>query len=292
MTLQALIQQIKQEYNINSIAQTRYSALNKIAEFLSLLEKQNETISAQDILKGIEKKEFNLLYSRYKIAYLQLSEKLSGAEKQAINDLYKKIDGAAAPVIYSEKQLEDNVSVDSAKDNYKKDHAVFNSKTGLAPMVGEEPKILILGTMPSDMSIKKQAYYSNVSHNKFREIMYSIYSNDSNLPYEELLKKHHIALWDCVKSGTRKGSADDGFATDSLIPNDLETFLAKYPTIRVIILNGKSKSRKSTLGIFNKFFSTLNDRYKVIALDSTSNTNTTVSTEEKIKEWAIIKDFE
>ena len=44
-------------------------------------------------------------------------------------------------------------------------------KQCLDPWVGESPYILILGTLPSDISIKSQAYYQNKSHNSFYKIM-------------------------------------------------------------------------------------------------------------------------
>ena len=291
MTLQTLFQQINQEYSLKSIAQTRYSALNKIVDFLKLLEEQNNVL-ALDIIKGIEKTRFKQLYSRYKITELQLSENLSGAEKQAINDIYNKINESDSSIKSPIIQLESNISADTKNPMHKIKHTDFDSKKGLAPIVGENPRILILGTMPSDISLQKQAYYSNESKNKFRKIIYSIYQQDTDLSCEELLKKHHIALWDCIKTGKRKGSIDKGFEMNTLIPNDIEAFLKVHPTIRVIILNGKSKSKESTFSIFNKFFPDLNDRYKVIALDSTSNANARVSTEGKIKLWTIIKDFE
>ena len=293
MTLQTIIQQVKQEYSNKSIAKTRYSALNKIIDFLRLLEKENEHITAVDIIKGINKKEFKELFLRYKKRHLHLSDKLSGAENQAINDLYRKTDETSSPITIPEIKLESNdPTITKNSPMHKIKHTDYDSKTGLPPMVGEDPKILILGSMPSDISIQKQAYYSNESKNKFREIVYSIYQQDADLSCEVLLMKHHIALWDCIKRGKRKGSIDKGFDTNSLIPNDIEEFLKRYPTIRVIILNGKSKSRKSTFSIFNKFFPDLGNRYKVIALDSTSNANATVSTEVKVKRWAIIKDLE
>lgn len=293
MTLQTIIQQVKQEYSNKSIAKTRYSALNKIIDFLHLLEKENDHITAVYFIKGINKNQFKELFLRYKIRHLHLSDKLSGAENQAINDLYRETGETSSPITIPEIKLKsNNPTITKNSPMHKIKHTDYDLKTGLPPMVGEDPKILILGTMPSDISIQKQAYYSNDSKNKFREIVYSIYQQDADLSCEVLLMKHHIALWDCIKRGKRKGSVDKGFDTNSLIPNDIEEFLKRYPTIRVIILNGKSKSRKSTFSIFNKFFPDLGNRYKVIALDSTSNANATVPTEVKVKRWAIIKDLE
>ena len=57
----------------------------------------------------------------------------------------------------------------------KRNTEILNShqwlKQGLEPWVGESPYVLILGTLPSDVSIKSQAYYQNKSHNSFYKIM-------------------------------------------------------------------------------------------------------------------------
>ena len=166
-----------------------------------------------------------------------------------------------------------------------------NIKDGLPPMVGDSPKILILGTMPGDESLKEHAYYRNFSHNKFWDIIHSIFADETNISYEELLKKNHIALWDCIKRSERKGSTDNGFDKASMVPNDIERFLKENPTIKVIFLNGKSNATNSTKKIFLRFFKSLNSKYNIIPLDSTANTNSTISLEEKIKRWSVIRKY-
>lgn len=290
MSLQALIQQIKQEYRQKSIAPTRYYALDKVTTFLSNLETRHNT-SAIDILKGVGKKEFKLQYLNYKTTQPHLSDTLSGAEQQAINDLYKKAGVTLPSTPLLQKETDERQS-EACRKKESKDNKSTNTKKGLPPMVGAVPKILILGTMPGNISLEQKAYYRNESRNKFWEIIHSIFHDDTEVSYEELLKKHHIALWDCLKEGSRAGSTDNGFDFRSLMPNDLEKFLRQNPSIETILLNGKGKSSKSTFSIFNRFFSGLNHKYKIIALSSTSNANTKTSTEQKLKEWSILRSLE
>ncbi len=290
MTLQILIQQIKQEYGLKSIANTRYSALDKVVNLLMLLEENDNNRSSIQILNEMGKEQFKQLYSEYKATQLQLSSTLSGAENQAINDLYKALDTPIPSIPLPPESAGQSLTAAHKKTGSSNEDRNEHLKNGLPPMVGEAPKILILGTMPSDISIQELAYYRNESRNIFWKIMHSIFPDDATLSHEELLEKHHIALWDCLKSGIRKGSTDNGLM-GNYVPNDLYKFLKTYPTIKVIVLNGKGKSSKGTYSLFNRFFSDLNNRYKVIALHSTSNLNTTVSAEEKLKEWSVIKDF-
>ena len=292
MTLQVLVQSIKEEYKLKSIARTRYAALDKVIEFLSNLTILCHSSSAIEILKEVDKKEFKLKYSKYKTTQLNLSQTLSGAENQAINDLYKQINTTIPSITLLHKQKNVVAYEDSYKKNSKSENTDSDSKTGLLPMMGKDPKILILGTMPGDVSLKQKAYYRNESRNKFWEILHSVFADDEDVSYEDLLKKHHIALWDCLKAGKRQGSTDEKFETDSLVPNDLENFLSNNPSIKTIILNGKGESSKSTYGIFNRFFPNLSNRYRVIALSSSSNANATITLEQKIKEWSIVRNLE
>ena len=51
-------------------------------------------------------------------------------------------------------------------------------KEGLAPWISKNSKILVLGTLPGDKSIKAQAYYQNPT-NQFWTIMHSIFGSGS-----------------------------------------------------------------------------------------------------------------
>lgn len=156
-----------------------------------------------------------------------------------------------------------------------------NFKKGLEPLVGENPQVLILGTLPGDESIRKQAYYSN-ARNQFWKIMNILFKKETGEESnEELIKRNGIALWDCCKCATRKGSLDEAFVLNSEEPNDIKSFLDKYPSVKTIVLNGKT----TTLGLYNTYFSSI-DKVKVIALTSTSGMAGSV--EKKIKEWSII----
>ena len=110
-------------------------------------------------------------------------------------------------------------------------------KSGLEPWVGGEPKVLILGSLPGDESIKQQAYYAN-KRNAFWKIMRALYNNNIETDNKKFIISCGIALWDCVHSAIRKGSLDSAIKDDSVVANDIRGLIAKYPTINTIILNG------------------------------------------------------
>ena len=158
----------------------------------------------------------------------------------------------------------------------------INFKEGLAPLVGEDPRVLVLGTLPGDESLKKQAYYSNPK-NKFWEILDNIAHRREGQSNEEFAKEIGIALWDCCHSAVRKGSSDDGFEKGTEVPNDVEQFLKEHPSIKIIILNGKSTKTK----YYDKFFNDIKSPQTIALISSVAS----VRLEDKIEEWSIIKKW-
>ena len=120
-----------------------------------------------------------------------------------------------------------------------------NRKEGLDPVVGDNSRVLILGTLPGDESIEKQEYYSK-SGNRFWKIIYSLFGGtEPSTCYKDrvhFLKSHGIAIWDVLYQAVRAGSSDSDIEQE--IPNDVKSFLSNYPTIELIAFNGE-KSRES-----------------------------------------------
>jgi hypoxanthine-DNA glycosylase len=97
----------------------------------------------------------------------------------------------------------------------------------IPPVYDENSKILILGTMPSPKSREYGFYYSH-PQNRFWRVVSDLYGEQVPVTNEEktaLLLKHHIALWDVLKSCRIEG-ADDSSIKDP-IPNDIEGLLSK-----------------------------------------------------------------
>ena len=162
-----------------------------------------------------------------------------------------------------------------------------NSKIGLDVWCGDEPYVLILGTLPGDESLRLQAYYQNKSHNSFYKIMERLFERPKEVSDKEFVLSHHIALWDCMKEAEREGSTDAKIKDGSIVPNEIEQFLVMHPSITTICLNGTGK----TTDTFNENFCVeeLKKKFKIISLPSTSNSYSSISFEEKLKAWNVVK---
>lgn len=86
----------------------------------------------------------------------------------------------------------------------------MNLKTAFKPIVNENSKILILGTMPGERSIKLQQYYGH-GRNQFWKIIFELFNEPFTKDYNkrtELLLRKKIALWDVISHCESKGSSD------------------------------------------------------------------------------------
>ena len=152
---------------------------------------------------------------------------------------------------------------------------------GMNPIYDENSTILILGSLPSEESIKNQEYYSN-RRNQFWKIISCVFENKiiEFTNYDEkvsFLKKYDIALWDVLSSADRIGSLDKDIKNGKY--NDLNSFIMQNK-IKKVFVNGSDAA--TYLKEYLKS-NCLNIAY--IRLTSSSGTNTKFSLEEKIQIW-------
>ena len=77
----------------------------------------------------------------------------------------------------------------------------MTEQTGFNLLGNNKARILILGSMPSVVSLEKQQYYGH-PRNAFWRIMAALFNEDKPVAYqqgEELLAAQGIAVWDVLK---------------------------------------------------------------------------------------------
>lgn len=165
---------------------------------------------------------------------------------------------------------------------------LYNDMTnGLAPIDDPESEILILGTLPGKESLKIQQYYASGS-NYFWRIISEVFNEAFFVNNEErisFLHKHHIALWDVLKSANRITSLDSDIKNP--IANDLKGFVDNHPKLRIICFNGKE-----AYNYFEKYFGFIDipKAIRIFSLPSTSSSNTHMTLNEKIRIWKVITE--
>ncbi|MUL84903.1 MULTISPECIES: DNA-deoxyinosine glycosylase [unclassified Mycolicibacterium] len=111
---------------------------------------------------------------------------------------------------------------------------------GLDPILGQGPRVLILGNMPSVMSLASGQYYGN-PRNAFWRIAGSLFGFSADAPYPDrvaALCAHQVAVWDVLWSCRRAGSLDSAVERDSMVPNDFAAFFTAHRTLQRLVFNG------------------------------------------------------
>ena len=150
------------------------------------------------------------------------------------------------------------------------------------PIYDGSSRVLILGTMPSPRSRELMFYYGH-PQNRFWRIMPELFGEGPLTTIAEktdFLHRHHIALWDVLRSCEISGADDSSIR--NAVPNDLSRIFSACP-IRAVFTNGQKASacyKKYFRGAFpaewislpstspancrNWTFETLKGAYKVI----------------------------
>lgn len=137
-------------------------------------------------------------------------------------------------------------------------------KHSFEPIVNENSKVLILGSMPGDESLRTGQYYAN-PNNQFWKLI-SCESGLSNQSYSiklEYLLKNGVAIWDVLQEAERSGSSDGNIKND--IPNDFYAFFRSFPNIKRILFNGTKAASK-----FKKYYPEYYNAYNCTTLSSSS----------------------
>ncbi|MGY0398650.1 MAG: DNA-deoxyinosine glycosylase [Ostreibacterium sp.] len=153
------------------------------------------------------------------------------------------------------------------------------TKKSFTPLINKNSKILILGTLPGEDSLKFQQYYGHKRNQFWRLIGEIVGESLHDLPYEQkkdAILRHHLAIWDTLKMAKRQGSLDNNI--HDIVHNNIPELLQQYPNIQCIGFNGKH-SRK----FFKQHESHLT-KLKLINLPSSSPAYT-VAFEKKLVLW-------
>lgn len=117
-------------------------------------------------------------------------------------------------------------------------------KRAFDPVVDTNTRLLILGSLPGDASLKAGQYYGHPRNAFWRLIGGVIGRELAALPYDDrlaALTAAGVGLWDVIASAERPGSLDT--AIRQLEAADLRRLAAGLPALRAVAFNGGTAAR-------------------------------------------------
>jgi len=145
--------------------------------------------------------------------------------------------------------------------------------------------VLILGSLPGEVSLAEQRYYAHPQNLFWRLVGHAIGTDLASLTYDarlEALRAARIALWDTVASATRNGSLDAAIRDAEHAP--LAQLVSTLPELRAVAFNGR---KSAAIGRPQLAGSGL----MLIDLPSSSPAYASMPYADKERLWARLADF-
>ena len=159
-------------------------------------------------------------------------------------------------------------------------------KTAFAPFADDRTRVLLLGSLPGDASLKAAQYYAHPQNGFWRLIGGVIGRDIHSLPYPDrvdALRTAGVGLWDVIASAERPGSLDAAIRSPEA--TDLRGLVAGLPGLKAVAFNGATAAkggRKILTGV---------EGLTLIDLPSSSPAHASRTLSEKAESWAILKTF-
>jgi hypoxanthine-DNA glycosylase len=112
------------------------------------------------------------------------------------------------------------------------------------PVVDSNTRVLVLGSLPGEVSLAQCQYYAN-KQNRFWSLVGEVIRQDlPGMGYSERLQtllRHGVGLWDVVAEAQRDGSLDGNIRNHA--SNDLLGLIESLPKLAVVAFNGGTAAR-------------------------------------------------
>ncbi len=159
------------------------------------------------------------------------------------------------------------------------------------PVIGTNPRVVILGSMPGVASLEAVQYYAH-PRNAFWPIMSELFGIDPAADYQSRVLQMEalpVILWDSLQACHRPGSLDSSIDDATAVANDFPWLLREFPGIRAVFCNGATSE---------KYFRKLAlprlpepPGFELIRMPSTSPANAAMNFEQKLAAWRRLLDY-
>jgi double-stranded uracil-DNA glycosylase len=157
------------------------------------------------------------------------------------------------------------------------------AKRSFPPIVDERARVLVLGTLPGEESLRRGEYYAH-PRNLFWPIVFGLFGA-TEMDYTERLAfvaAQRIALWDVCELGEREASADSTIRRER--PNAIDRLLDAHPLIRAVAFNGGGARR-----LYDRHF-VRRAELAYLALPSTSPAHARLDFAAKLAHWTALRE--
>lgn len=158
------------------------------------------------------------------------------------------------------------------------------------PVVADGARVLILGSMPGEESLRRQQYYAN-PRNAFWRIMSDLLGVEPALGYDAclaVLGQRRVALWDVAHRCRRVLSADATLR--DVEPNAIDAMLRRHASIAAVFCNGRAAEQLFRRLVWPDVAAHARHVY-VGYLPSTSPAHAGMPFARKLRAWRAILDW-
>jgi hypoxanthine-DNA glycosylase len=166
-------------------------------------------------------------------------------------------------------------------------------RTGLPPIAAPGCRVLILGSMPGEISLSRGEYYAH-PRNRFWPVMSVLAGTHPEMDYRSRVEKltaRGIAVWDVLARCERTGSLDTSIRRESEVLNDFSALFRRYATLGVVALNGARSAQTFRRRVLPSLDSVRAARLTLFDLPSTSPANASRSLEDLLQAWSCLVPY-
>lgn len=156
-------------------------------------------------------------------------------------------------------------------------------KRSFPPVIDARARVLVLGTLPGEESLRRQEYYAH-PRNLFWPILFALFDAAPAADYSAKLAfamARRVALWDVCMAGEREASADATIRRE--VPNAIDRLLDAHPLIGAVAFNGTTARR-----LYDRHFPR-RPGLAYLAMPSTSPAHASLDFTAKLEHWAMLR---
>lgn len=157
------------------------------------------------------------------------------------------------------------------------------AKRSFPPVIDARARVLVLGTLPGEESLRRQEYYAH-PRNLFWPILFALFDAAPAADYSAKLAfamARRVALWDVCMAGERELSADATIRRE--VPNAIDRLLDAHPLIGAVAFNGTTARR-----LYDRHFPR-RPGLAYLAMPSTSPAHARLDFAAKLEHWAMLR---